>query len=1493
MSFDNLFVRDKIDIGNVSITPSVAFRLMHATNYTSSSTAKNLLFTLVPSRAADQVPSQTSIRLSNISDQVNSAESFNLQINNLFLTFTCSSFGAPNQNDSSYVRCGYTSSLQNYFFLLNVQNGNLRYSCDNGTTWTFFIKTDVFSLYLDKSYAYYILNGNIVKTTTIVVLNQSYKISFQQYGAIHDTIAIDNVDLFVFSNTIETLTGPTGPQGASMTGATGASGVSVTGPTGKDGLSITGPTGSQGAKGDKGYPYNVSGIGNGLSFRTQYDSRPAGFAFLDTSVGNLYIKNSDTSGDWSNAISFGKGDTGDTGSTGPQGLSITGPTGAKGLDSNVTGPQGLSITGPTGERGLSVTGPQGLSITGPTGPQGLSLTGPQGITGPSGLSITGPPGQSITGPTGAQGLSVTGATGSQGIQGIPGVTGPSGKDGLSITGPTGSQGAKGDKGYPYNVSGIGNGLSFRTQYDSRPAGFAFLDTSVGNLYIKNSDTSGDWSNAIPFGKGDTGDTGSTGPQGLSLTGPQGLSITGPTGAQGVAGVTGAQGFSFTGATGAQGASITGPTGPQGLSVTGPQGAAVTGPTGSAGLNGVSILGSTGPTGKSITGPTGPQGMSITGPKGDSGFSFTGPKGEKGDKGDQGNSFTVNQVGADISYRSAYDNSPASFAFLDTSLGNLYIKNSSDSGDWSNPIPFGKGQKGDTGDTGPLGPSVTGPTGEAGVGVTGPTGPVASNLFNGNTGNIVLYDGNGAIKSSDNFFVDTSDDTLIIGGQQTFQQTSLGSNAKLGTNPADFVGVKGYFANVANSYVAATNKVIRSNQYLDLTEKTCDFHFSGEINATYTSTIVSVGGGGGAGGGLRFFTNDGFISLNFYATSIGIMIMQLFRTLYNDPMTNQESTTTILIDVSDAGVYIRNCQMTVVRTLNSFSINVTPVYKSPTFSYVFTDITNIDRMQIYTTNQGGDFYLQNFVASAPGTFVHKVNQGTKLFGSTHINNELFIDKLPVKFQTNILGWDTDTTQITKQPLVSGSQNNVIYNDQGLFQGNNNFNYTSSKGNLTLSAVATPYVVGSVSYQLQTSDKATKTFPDQLDSVVNTYGSTWQNFSGKITNLTGFPTTEMLNTSWQAGQNYSRLANPFYPSGSIVNFLGKYYYALGDHYSSNLNQPPSVYWKEFKLFNLFYGTTYFSGSVTFVNNRISSMFEWRFNVPKGGSAGPFVLNVLFGTTLGNGYFTFGTNDNYDLYVNDPFGNNVYISSELYWNYVRVVRTPILYVFLAGPDGVTYNEIYRNAGVVPTLDSVVINFHDPSNFGSVEMYDFKVYDVTPGSVNTVMNVNGPVEIDNSTFPDKQALTVLGSTTFNNGLFLNGITGPTGNKFLSYDNTSGLISYNSNFLNVTNSYTNVSATTLLTNGVPSPWNTTFSASGNVLIFANFSSFASADGAYTFEFRIDGATVSRLSQYMMANIHQRLSKVFLTNLTSGTHTFSIFIPNGANVNASDYADFNMININL
>ena len=69
---------------------------------------------------------------------------------------------------------------------------------------------------------------------------------------------------------------------------------------------------------------------------------------------------------------------------------------------------------------------------------------------------------------------------------------------MNIRGPEGKRGAA------FEIDATGT-LAERSQYDAEAKDFSFLATDNGNVYIKASDTSGDWSDPIPF-KGDPGYT---------------------------------------------------------------------------------------------------------------------------------------------------------------------------------------------------------------------------------------------------------------------------------------------------------------------------------------------------------------------------------------------------------------------------------------------------------------------------------------------------------------------------------------------------------------------------------------------------------------------------------------------------------------------------------------------------------------------------------------------------------------------------------------------------------------------------------------------------------------------------------------------------------------------------------------------------------------------------------------------------------------------------
>ena len=79
------------------------------------------------------------------------------------------------------------------------------------------------------------------------------------------------------------------------------------------------------------------------------------------------------------------------------------------------------------------------------------------------------------------------------------------------TGEKGEKGDKGDRGEAFKIDATGT-FAERAAYDAGLKNFVYLATDTGNIYIKNSDTPGDWSDPIAF-KGEKGDIGSQGEQG--------------------------------------------------------------------------------------------------------------------------------------------------------------------------------------------------------------------------------------------------------------------------------------------------------------------------------------------------------------------------------------------------------------------------------------------------------------------------------------------------------------------------------------------------------------------------------------------------------------------------------------------------------------------------------------------------------------------------------------------------------------------------------------------------------------------------------------------------------------------------------------------------------------------------------------------------------------------------------------------------------------------
>ena len=113
-----------------------------------------------------------------------------------------------------------------------------------------------------------------------------------------------------------------------------------------------------------------------------------------------------------------------------------------------------------------------------------------------------------------------------------------GTDVLTIEGPMGPVGPSFSADY--------KGLeSERATFAGQPKGFSFLAIDTGLLYFKESATSGDWSSAYPFGKGEKGDQGAPGTPGTNGTNGTNGIITSVDSATKTVGLTGKNALNIT------------------------------------------------------------------------------------------------------------------------------------------------------------------------------------------------------------------------------------------------------------------------------------------------------------------------------------------------------------------------------------------------------------------------------------------------------------------------------------------------------------------------------------------------------------------------------------------------------------------------------------------------------------------------------------------------------------------------------------------------------------------------------------------------------------------------------------------------------------------------------------------------------------------------------------------------------------------------------------
>lgn len=110
----------------------------------------------------------------------------------------------------------------------------------------------------------------------------------------------------------------------------------------------------------------------------------------------------------------------------------------------------------------------------------------------------------ITGYIGLTGIVATAAEAID-VRGLPGAPGQDGAPGAK--GDPGKTGDPGERGQSFTVDATGL-LASKAAYDGEAAGFAYLATDVGLLFIRQGAEG--WSEGIPFGKGDKGERGDPG-----------------------------------------------------------------------------------------------------------------------------------------------------------------------------------------------------------------------------------------------------------------------------------------------------------------------------------------------------------------------------------------------------------------------------------------------------------------------------------------------------------------------------------------------------------------------------------------------------------------------------------------------------------------------------------------------------------------------------------------------------------------------------------------------------------------------------------------------------------------------------------------------------------------------------------------------------------------------------------------------------------------------
>jgi len=615
-----------------------------------------------------------------------------------------------------------------------------------------------------------------------------------------------------------------------------------------------------------------------------------------------------------------------------------------------------------------------------------------------------------------------------------------------------------------------------------------------------------------------------------------------------------------------------------------------------------------------------------------------------------------------------------------------------------------GTTGTTGQTGPTGPTgAPGPTGPTGL--TGPTGPGIS--YVGTTGAVMYYGGSTAgVTGNSNLTYNTSTNTLSttnagIGGIQVYQQLPGGNNSVIGTRAVDFSGAKGYWTNVSEYWVCAADRVLTSIAGgAGPGTVRANFINSGVLNAVFTFGVAILGTGGGVSGSVVFKTSTGNYTLTIYWFPYGQNRVVLTR------LVGATSTTllnTVGTNPAQNGPYDL-FQVRVVRTPTSLEFTITGTAEG-TSTYTATGITTNDFVQLAQFHNGGFSYLniQNWTVTTQD-IVTVDSTGTQLWGTTTVNDKFYINNLPSIKNTTVLGYNATTGQVTQQPGAAGSNTNVIYNSLDILSGTSKFTYTTSEGKLALSAIVSPYIVGTAGYVISNTPSGTLTNPTNLTSV-NTLGGTWGSFTGTPVVLGSIP------------------GGP----------------ASGPHLGAPLSTPGSY-------------ATYTNGG------KIDAMFQFQLTVSPGNR----YISVTLPTLQGNYILSYNS---VNIVIIAP-GNTTVYSGTYAYTYVQIVRTAVMLLFRTGTSYASAATVYTSP-IVDTQDSFQLLIYNNGPYDGTFMSDFTVYNLTPGPPYTTLEVAGPLVINNAPYKytGSSAFSVLGlvgPTGSTNTLRYNPSSG-----VVSYDNT------------------------------------------------------------------------------------------------------------------------------